>query len=140
VVPKLLGHNQRAMTLRYAHAAERDIEAATERLGARIARLLECGGCDGCTKKAMGEAVPLSLEYNVSQRKKNRSSGKKTGSGASLATISAILRQRPPFFSGVEHYGDGRGQGTQALHLSRHENGRHYALSRAPWMVSTDGV
>jgi len=102
--------------------------------------LLECGGGDGCTKKAMGEAVPLSLEYNVSQRKKNRSSGKKTGSGASLATISAILRQHSQFFSDAEHHGDGRGQGTQALCLSRPENGRHYALSRAPWMVSTGGV
>ena len=43
VVSKLLGHSQCAMTLRYAHAADRDIEAAAERIGARIAKLLQCG-------------------------------------------------------------------------------------------------
>ena len=43
VVSKLLGHSQCAMTLRYAHAADRDVEAAAERVGARIAELLECG-------------------------------------------------------------------------------------------------
>lgn len=43
VVSKLLGHSQCAMTLRYAHAADRDVEAAAERVGARISALLESG-------------------------------------------------------------------------------------------------
>ena len=43
VVFKLLGHSQCAMPLRYAHAADRDVEAAVERIGARIAKLLQCG-------------------------------------------------------------------------------------------------
>ena len=43
VVSKLLGHSQCAMTLRYAHTADRDVEAAAERIGARIAGLLQCG-------------------------------------------------------------------------------------------------
>ncbi|WP_424830569.1 tyrosine-type recombinase/integrase [Ruegeria sp.] len=43
VVSKLLGHSQCAMTLRYTHAADKDVEAAAERVGARIAELLECG-------------------------------------------------------------------------------------------------
>ena len=42
VVSKLLGHSQCAMTLRYAHAADRDVKAAAERIGARIAGLLQC--------------------------------------------------------------------------------------------------
>jgi len=37
------------------------VEAAAERVGARIAGLLECNGAR-CTKTAMGEVVPLSLE------------------------------------------------------------------------------
>ena len=41
VVSKLLGHSQCAMTLRYTHAADRDVEAAAERVGARIAELLQ---------------------------------------------------------------------------------------------------
>ena len=40
VVSKLLGHSQCAMTLRYTHAADKDIEAAAERIGTRIAELL----------------------------------------------------------------------------------------------------
>ncbi len=43
VVSKPLGHSQCAMTLRYAHAADRDVGAAAERIGARIAKLLQCG-------------------------------------------------------------------------------------------------
>ena len=41
VVSKLLGHSDCAMTLRYTHAADKDVEAAAERVGARIAELLE---------------------------------------------------------------------------------------------------
>ncbi len=43
VMSKLLGYSQCTMTLRYAHAADRDVEAAAERVGARIAKLLQCG-------------------------------------------------------------------------------------------------
>ena len=40
VVSKLLGHSQVTMTLRYAHTTDKDVEAAAERVGARIAGLL----------------------------------------------------------------------------------------------------
>ena len=40
VVSRLLGHSNVRMTLRYAHLADRDIEAAAERVGAAVARLL----------------------------------------------------------------------------------------------------
>ena len=40
VVSSLLGHSQSAMTLRYVHAADKDVEAAAERVGARISGLL----------------------------------------------------------------------------------------------------
>ncbi len=43
VVSKLLGHSQVTMTLRYAHSADKDVEAAAERVGARIAGLLWSG-------------------------------------------------------------------------------------------------
>ena len=38
VVSRLLGHSNVRMTLRYAHLADRDIEAAAERVGAAMAR------------------------------------------------------------------------------------------------------
>ena len=40
-VVRLLGHRQVSMTLRYAHVADRKVEAAAERVGAAISRL--CG-------------------------------------------------------------------------------------------------
>ena len=40
VVSRLLGHSQVNMTLRYAHVANREIQAAAERIGSAIARLL----------------------------------------------------------------------------------------------------
>ena len=43
VVARLLGHRKVKMTLRYAHVADREVEAAAERVGARIAGLLSCG-------------------------------------------------------------------------------------------------
>ena len=43
VLSKLLGYSQCPMTLRYALAADRDVEAAVERVGARISELLQCG-------------------------------------------------------------------------------------------------
>ncbi|MDE0695904.1 MAG: site-specific integrase [Boseongicola sp.] len=43
VVSKLLGHRNSAMTLRYVHAADRDVEAAAERVGARISELMSNG-------------------------------------------------------------------------------------------------
>jgi len=42
VVARLLGHSKVSMTLRYSHAADRDVEAAAERIGARISNLLSC--------------------------------------------------------------------------------------------------
>ena len=41
VVSKLPGHRQASMTLRYAHVADTELEAAAERVGQAIARM--CG-------------------------------------------------------------------------------------------------
>ena len=40
VVARLLGHRQSSMTLRYAHVGDREIEAAAERVGQAISRLM----------------------------------------------------------------------------------------------------
>ena len=40
VVARLLGHSNVRMTMRYAHLADRDIEAAAERIGAEMARVM----------------------------------------------------------------------------------------------------
>ena len=40
VVSRLLGHTNAQMTLRYAHLADRDVQAAAERIGAAIARVI----------------------------------------------------------------------------------------------------
>ena len=41
VVSRLLGHSNTRMTLRYAHLADRDIEAAAQRVGQAIAEIIE---------------------------------------------------------------------------------------------------
>ena len=46
VVSRLLGHKRPSMTLRYAHVADREIEAAAERIGAAIARALDGSAAD----------------------------------------------------------------------------------------------
>ena len=43
VVSRLLGHSNVQMTLRYAHLADRDIEAAAERVGAAMGALMKLG-------------------------------------------------------------------------------------------------
>ena len=40
VVARLLGHSKVTMTLRYAHVADREVEAAAERVGVRISKCL----------------------------------------------------------------------------------------------------
>ncbi len=40
VVSRLLGHSNVKMTLRYAHLADRDIEAAAERVGQSVAAIM----------------------------------------------------------------------------------------------------
>ena len=40
VVSRMLGHANVQMTMRYAHLADRDIEAAAERIGGAIAKLM----------------------------------------------------------------------------------------------------
>ena len=40
VVSRLLGHSNAQMTLRYAPLADRDIEAAAERIGAQMAQVM----------------------------------------------------------------------------------------------------
>ncbi|MXW84481.1 MAG: tyrosine-type recombinase/integrase [Boseongicola sp. SB0667_bin_21] len=46
VVSRLLGHRDPAMTLRYAHVSDPDVEAAAERIGARISELLSRSATD----------------------------------------------------------------------------------------------
>ncbi|MDD9981852.1 MAG: site-specific integrase, partial [Gammaproteobacteria bacterium] len=47
VVSRLLGHTNPQMTLRYAHLSDRDIEAAAERIGAAMARVMALSGDPG---------------------------------------------------------------------------------------------
>ena len=49
VVSRLLEHSDLGMTLRYAHLAETDIEAAAERIGAAMARVMAAAGSSGST-------------------------------------------------------------------------------------------
>ena len=44
VVARLLGHSGDRMALRYAHVGDRETEAAAERIGVRIAKLLDGAG------------------------------------------------------------------------------------------------
>ena len=46
VVSRLLGHSSVRMTLRYAHLADRDIEAAAERVGEAMSRAMTDGETD----------------------------------------------------------------------------------------------
>ena len=41
VVSRMLGHSNVRMTLRYAHLGDRDIEAAAERIGRSVARIMD---------------------------------------------------------------------------------------------------
>ena len=42
-VPKMLGHANPTMTLRYAHVGDRDVQAAAERIGKTIEAAMETG-------------------------------------------------------------------------------------------------
>lgn len=46
VVSRLLGHSDETMTLRYAHLADKEIEAAAERVGAAMARAISLDGLE----------------------------------------------------------------------------------------------
>ena len=46
VVSRLLGHSSVQMTLRYAHLADRDIEAAADRIGQAVARVMTAEAAD----------------------------------------------------------------------------------------------
>ena len=46
VVARLLGHADVKMTLRYAHLADKEIEAAAERVGAAIAQVISLDGLE----------------------------------------------------------------------------------------------
>ena len=52
-VARLLGHRQVSMTLRYAHVADREAEAAAERIGGAILAI-----CTGATDQASGTRSP----------------------------------------------------------------------------------
>ena len=43
VVSRLLGHSNPQMTLRYAHLADRDVEAAAERIGEQLTQVMAPG-------------------------------------------------------------------------------------------------
>ena len=51
VVSRLLGHSNVRMTLRYAHLADRDIEAAAERVGTAMARVIAGEAANTAKKK-----------------------------------------------------------------------------------------
>ena len=57
VVSRLLGHKRPSMTLRYAHVGNREIEAAAERIGVAIARVL--GGREASSSDEL-DALALS--------------------------------------------------------------------------------
>ena len=44
IVLRLLGHSDVRMTLRYAHLADKDIEAAAERIGEAMAQVMALDG------------------------------------------------------------------------------------------------
>lgn len=52
-VAKLLGHRQVSMTLRYAHVADREVEAAAERIGGAISAICEGEGL--CSEASTNE-------------------------------------------------------------------------------------
>ncbi len=49
VVSRLLGHKRPSMTLRYAHVGDQETEAAAQRIGPTIARVLS--GCDATSSE-----------------------------------------------------------------------------------------
>ena len=73
VVARLLGHRQPSMTLRYAHVGDRETEAAAERVGRAISRLMAGG---------------LPVATNGSSR----------SSGARAAACDVLSVPRPPVF------------------------------------------
>ena len=57
-VARMLGHTQPAMTLRYAHVGDREVEAAAERVGRSIAAALTTGLTEHqCTSKTNGKTI-----------------------------------------------------------------------------------
>ena len=52
VVARLLGHRNVQMTLRYAHVADKDVEAAAERIGDVLSALLDSAGEQGAQHSA----------------------------------------------------------------------------------------
>ena len=57
VVARMLGHSNVQLTLRYAHLADRDIEAAAERVGQAVAAMMTPARAPG-TPAVTSEARP----------------------------------------------------------------------------------
>ena len=75
LVARLLGHAQVQMTLRYAHVSDRDVEAATERIGGVMAGIMNGaparslrheGRCPRSTERS-GDASVCCRDWLVSQ-------------------------------------------------------------------------
>ena len=77
VVSRLLGHSNVQMTLRYAHLADRDIEAVAERVGAAMAQVM-AGGATA----APGASAELSGERHGFTTRDDRA-GEAPGPGSS---------------------------------------------------------
>ena len=74
VVARLLGHRHPNMTMRYAHVGDREIEAAAERVGQIVARLMageEAAGPAGEETPTLGEAPEMARRRRLQTRHKS---------------------------------------------------------------------
>ena len=67
VVSRLLGHSNVRMTLRYAHLADKEIEAAAERIGEAMALILAISAKIGIEQRDDAIANPDTVTCSVSR-------------------------------------------------------------------------